>query len=149
MDLYFVLLSLIRTFAPKTTTMKKTLLSFWLLIMVASVSAQTIVKGDMNGDGELTITDAVKVVNVILGNAPKQAIDLDDPYRVDNTLVVGTWYAPGVMWFEFNEDGTYVELYFSVIDTYGRWLSVTKYFSIDPTKGKTAVEDMYKIFPNY
>ncbi len=50
---------------------------------------------------------------------------------------------------EFNEDGTYVELYFSVIDTYGRWLSVTKYFSIDPTKGKTAVEDMYKIFPNY
>ena len=49
--------------------MKKTLLSFWLLIMVASVSAQTIVKGDMNGDGELTITDAVKVVNVILGNA--------------------------------------------------------------------------------
>ena len=106
MDLYFVLLSLIRTFAPKTTTMKKTLLSFWLLIMVASVSAQTIVKGDMNGDGELTITDAVKVVNVILENAPKQAIDLDDPYRVDNTLVVGTWYAPGVMWFEFNEDGT-------------------------------------------
>lgn len=106
MDLYFVLLSLIRTFAPKTTTMKKTLLSFWLLIMVASVSAQTIVKGDMNGDGELTITDAVKVVNVILGNAPKQAIDLDDPYRVDNTLVVGTWYAPGVMWFDFNEDGT-------------------------------------------
>ncbi len=50
---------------------------------------------------------------------------------------------------EFNEDGTYVELYFSVIDTYGRWLSIIKYFSIDPTKGKTAVEDMYKIFPNY
>ena len=74
--------------------------------MVASVSAQTIVKGDMNGDGELTITDAVKVVNVILGNAPKQAIDLDDTYRVDNALVVGTWYAPGVMWFDFNEDGT-------------------------------------------
>ena len=43
--------------------------SLWLLIMVASVSAQTIVKGDMNGDGELTVTDAVKVVNVILGNA--------------------------------------------------------------------------------
>ena len=96
MDLYFVLLSLIRTFAPKTTTMKKTLLSFWLLIMVASVSAQTIVKGDMNGDGELTVTDAVKVVNVILGNAPKQAIDLDDTYRVDNTLVVGTWKPKGM-----------------------------------------------------
>ena len=49
--------------------MRKILFSLWLLIMVASVSAQTIVKGDMNGDGELTVTDAVKVVNVILGNA--------------------------------------------------------------------------------
>ena len=37
--------------------------------MAAAVSAQTIVKGDMNGDGELTVTDAVKVVNVILENA--------------------------------------------------------------------------------
>ena len=64
--------------------------------MVTSVSAQTIVKGDMNGDGELTVTDAVKVVNVILGNAPKQAIDLDDTYRVDNTLVVGTWKPKGM-----------------------------------------------------
>ena len=78
-----------------------------LLIAATAMNAQTIVMGDMNDDKELTITDAVSVVDVILGKAPKQTISLGgDPYGVDNTLVVGTWYAPDGSSFVFNEDGT-------------------------------------------
>ena len=88
--------------------MKKTLLSFVLLFAATAMSAQTtIVKGDMNGDNELTIADAVSVVDVILGKASKEEISLGgDPYAVDNTLVVGTWYAPDGTSFTLNADGT-------------------------------------------
>ena len=87
--------------------MKKTLFTFLLFFAATAMNAQTIVMGDMNDDKELTITDAVSVVDVILGKAPKQTISLGgDPYGVDNTLVVGTWYAPDGSSFVFNEDGT-------------------------------------------
>ena len=87
--------------------MKKALLSFMLLFAATAMNAQTIVMGDMNDDKELTITDAVSVVDVILGKSPKREISLGgDPYGVDNTLVVGTWYAPDGSSFVFNEDGT-------------------------------------------
>ena len=77
-----------------------------LLIAATTMNAQTIVKGDMNNDNELTITDAVSVVDVILGKSPMQVIDLGDPYLVDNKRVIGTWYAPDGTSFAFNEDGT-------------------------------------------
>ena len=87
--------------------MKKIFVTMMLLIAATAMNAQTIVMGDMNDDNELTITDAVSVVDVILGKAPKQTISLGgDPYGVDNTLVVGTWYAPDGSSFVFNEDGT-------------------------------------------
>ena len=88
--------------------MKKALLSFVLLFAATAMSAQrTIVKGDMNGDNELTIADAVSVVDVILGKASKEEISLGgDPYAVDNTLVVGTWYAPDGTSFTLYADGT-------------------------------------------
>ena len=87
--------------------MKKLFVTLMLLIAATTMNAQTIVKGDMNDDKELTITDAVSVVDVILGKAPMQTISLGgDPYGVDNTLVIGTWYAPDGSSFVFNEDGT-------------------------------------------
>ncbi len=87
--------------------MKKTLLSFVLLFAATAMSAQTtIVKGDMNGDKQLTIADAVSVVDVILGNAPKEEINVGgDPYAVDNSLVVGKW-SGGSTTFNLNADGT-------------------------------------------
>ncbi len=87
--------------------MKKTLLSFVLLFAATAMSAQTtIVKGDMNGDKQLTIADAVSVVDVILGNASKEEISVGgDPYAVDNTLLVGTWYAPDGSSFTLDADG--------------------------------------------
>ena len=72
-----------------------------------AVNAQTIVKGDMNGDDEITIADVTSTVDVVLGKSPKQTISLGgNPYQVDNTLVVGTLYAPGGTLFTLSDDGT-------------------------------------------
>ena len=49
----------------------------------------------------------------------------------------------------FNEEGTYIQLYFSLRDYYGRWITDNKYFAIDPVEGKKAVENILKLFPNY
>lgn len=88
--------------------MKKLLCIFLLLFLtIPKIDAQTIIKGDMNNDGDITISDAVNVVEVILGNTPKQTISSgENPYSVDNTMVVGTWYAPDGTSFAFNENGT-------------------------------------------
>ena len=78
-----------------------------LLFAATAVNAQTIVKGDMNDDNNLTIADAVSLVDVILGKSPMQTISLgSDPYKVDNALVVGTWYAPEGWSFTLSDDGT-------------------------------------------
>ena len=78
-----------------------------LLFAATAVNAQTIVKGDMNDDNNLTIADAVSLVDVILGKSPMQTISLGgDPYKVDNALVVGTWYAPEGWSFTLSDDGT-------------------------------------------
>ena len=78
-----------------------------LLLVATTVSAQEVWKGDMNNDNDVTIADVTSLVNVILGKAPKETISVGgDPYKVDNTSVVGTWYAPDGTSFEFKEDGT-------------------------------------------
>ncbi len=78
-----------------------------LLFAAAAVNAQTIVKGDMNDDNEISIVDVTSLVDVVLGKSPKQTISLGgDPYLVDNTLVVGTWYAPEGWSFTLSDDGT-------------------------------------------
>lgn len=85
----------------------KHLLSILLLFSMTVVNAQTILKGDMNNDEQVTITDVTSLVNVILGKAPQEEISVGgDSYKVDNSLVVGTWVAPDNSSFALNEDGT-------------------------------------------
>ncbi len=87
--------------------MKKTLFSLLLLFAATAVSAQEILKGDMNDDEHVTIADVTSLVNVVLGKAPQEKINVaGDPYKVDNSLVVGTWVAPDNSSFALNEDGT-------------------------------------------
>ena len=87
--------------------MKKTLFTLLLLLAATALNAQEILKGDMNDDNSVTIADVTSLVNVILGKAPQEKISVGgDPYKVDNTSVVGTWYAPDGTSFEFKEDGT-------------------------------------------
>ncbi len=83
----------------------KQILLCLLLIVATTVNAQTILKGDMNNDAQVTIADVTSLVNVILGKAPQETISME-PYKVDNTSVVGTWYAPDGTSFNLNEDGT-------------------------------------------
>lgn len=86
--------------------MKKVLFAL-LLLLPFSLSAQTILKGDMNNDEQVTIADVTSLVNVILGKSPLETINVGgSPYMVDNTSVVGTWYAPDGTHFTLNEDGT-------------------------------------------
>lgn len=87
--------------------MKKTLISLLLLFAATAMSAQEIWKGDMNSDNEVNIADVTSLVDVVLGKAPKEKISASvDPYKVDNTSVVGKWYAPDGTNFTLNEDGT-------------------------------------------
>lgn len=77
--------------------------------MTATANAQTIVKGDMNDDNEVTIADVTSLVNVVLGKAPLETISAGcscEPYQVDNSSVVGSWSTPNGTSFQFNEDGT-------------------------------------------
>ena len=46
--------------------MNKVFFSFMLFFAATTMNAQ-IVKGDMNGDGEVSVTDVTSLVNVILG----------------------------------------------------------------------------------
>ena len=85
--------------------MKKVFFSFVLFLTASTVNAQTIVMGDMNDDQKLTISDVTSIVDVILGNSPYKIISLDS-YFVDNSQVVGTWYAPNGTSFTLNEDGS-------------------------------------------
>ena len=60
--------------------MKRILLSLLLLVgMTTAGLAQTpIIMGDMNRDGEITISDVTSLVNVLLGKSPMQYITRDD-----------------------------------------------------------------------
>ena len=83
--------------------MKKILLSFMLLFAATAMSAQT-VKGDMDGDNELTIADVTMLVDAILGSAQQQTVN---PFAVDNAAVAGTWQeGTGGSIFALNAGGT-------------------------------------------
>lgn len=87
--------------------MRNVLMTLLLLVAAATAGAQEIVKGDMNGDNHLTAADVTSLVNVVIGRSPKETVNLGgDPYKVDNTPVVGTWCAPDDKLFTLNEDGT-------------------------------------------
>ena len=76
------------------------------LVALLSVNAQTILKGDMNGDNQADVSDVTSLVNCILtGNV--QTLDVSvSPYKVDNAAIVGTWSKSAEESITFVEDGT-------------------------------------------
>ena len=82
----------------------------WMIyatMMAATLSAQTILMGDTNNDGQLTVADVTSTVNMVLGKSPAQTVELSGmPYRVDNSMVVGNWKAPDDSSLTLNADGT-------------------------------------------
>ncbi len=83
--------------------MKSIILSLLLFFTATTMNGQTLLKGDMNKDGKITLADLTSLINVASGNAPVEAINVFD---VDNTSIVGTWYAPDGTALIFREDGT-------------------------------------------
>lgn len=86
--------------------MKKTILSL-LAFCALSVSAQNeIVVGDMNDDGDLTVSDVTALTETIVGRQAVRRISVaGDPYAADNTSIVGLWTGVSGT-ITFNADGT-------------------------------------------
>lgn len=76
------------------------------LLGVGSIFAQSTIKGDMNGDGKLTVADVTELVATINGKKGIEYLSLSDPYATDNTGLVGTWYLTKTSSITFNADGT-------------------------------------------
>lgn len=83
--------------------MKKLVLALLLIVASVPMNAQIGLKGDMNNDGKIDLTDVTAIVNVIVGKSPAEIINV---FEVDNGRVAGTWYAPDGSRFIFNADGT-------------------------------------------
>ena len=85
--------------------MKQKLLTLLVaLVGLTSAWGQSLLVGDANQDGELTIADVTKSVNMVLHPETQTVIDLN-PYRVDNSMLVGTWQL-GSERVTFRADGT-------------------------------------------
>lgn len=85
--------------------MKKILLLFVMLCAVCTqVSAQAI-KGDMNGDCILDVTDINEMISTILEKLPIRYVSASDHASV-NQLVSGTWYDTPAKKFVLNANGT-------------------------------------------
>ena len=71
-----------------------------------TAGAQSLLVGDADQDGELSIADVTKTVNMVLGREAQTTIDLAAlAYKVDNTALAGTWYL-GTQAVTFGADGT-------------------------------------------
>ena len=83
--------------------MKKILASLLLLVSATTMHAQTLLKGDMNKDGKLTLADLTALISAVNDNSLIEAINV---YEVENSTVIGTWYAADGTTLVFREDGT-------------------------------------------
>ena len=74
-----------------------------LFMLATTMNAQILLKGDMNGDGKISFEDVNALADVLVGKAAVEAISV---YKIDNSSVVGTWYAVDGTMLIFREDGT-------------------------------------------
>lgn len=87
--------------------MKKTLLSLLLLVATATTNGQSLLLGDTDQNGELTLADVTMSANMIVGKEPQGAIDLTGmAYQVDNTAMRGKHYVLDGQTVRFNTDDT-------------------------------------------
>ena len=87
--------------------MKKTILSMLLLIVATTMGAQSLLLGDTTQDGELSIDDVTKTVNMVLAPGTQTTIDLTGmAYQVDNTVMMNKHFSFNGIVVKFNADGT-------------------------------------------
>jgi len=89
------------------TISKKLLTALFFSTLGMAASAQTVIKGDINGDNELNVSDVTSLVNTILGKTPKQYMTLGgNADEVNNSLIVGEWASKDKYTIKFNADNT-------------------------------------------
>ena len=87
--------------------MKKFSITLLSLFLSATIASAQVIKGDMNDDGVMDIGDVSESVNTVLGKRAIQYVQGGaDPYMLDNSRVVGTWYKTKNDYFTLNTDGT-------------------------------------------
>ena len=85
----------------------KKIISLALALVIGAMSANAqIVKGDMNDDKIIDVSDLNESIDVMGGRKPYQYIQAGDPSTVDNSLVTGTWYKTRTDFITLNADGT-------------------------------------------
>ncbi len=75
------------------------------LVSVTAVNAQSLLVGDADQNGVLSVADVTQTANLVVGQT-QTAIDLGSlAYKVDNTMVTGLWWL-GQEMVRFSADGT-------------------------------------------
>ncbi|MCQ2197754.1 MAG: Ig-like domain-containing protein [Bacteroidaceae bacterium] len=87
--------------------MKKMFFAIALCLLgMMQTSAQTVVLGDMNNDGKVSVGDVAKVVATAKGDLPLQTINLvSSANAIDNSKITGTWRTKGGSEITFSADG--------------------------------------------
>lgn len=83
--------------------MRKLYFSALGLLLPFTMNAQ-VIRGDMDGNGQLTIADITLLVSTVTGCKPMQTITADDVAQNDE--LVGLWYKTKTETVTFGEDGT-------------------------------------------
>ena len=89
--------------------MKNLCLSALLLaatVLTSAVQAQ-VINGDLNHNQGLDVEDVTLLIDGYLTGASEVIETNSDYYKVDNSLIVGTWYASKTSSIVFEADGTY------------------------------------------
>lgn len=81
------------------------ILAMLLALCATMASAQKIIKGDMNNDGILDVTDVTEEINTVLHQKIEYINVGGDPFMVDNARVAGTWYKTKTEHFTLSDDG--------------------------------------------
>ena len=72
-----------------------------------------VINGDLNHNDNLDVEDVTLLIDGYLTGASEVIETNSDYYKVDNSLIVGTWYISKNVSFVFEADGTYGQFFYS------------------------------------
>jgi len=75
------------------------------MLLPVDICAQ-VINGDLNHSGKLEVSDVTHLINNYLTGTAETISGGGDPFAVDNSCIVGTWYKSKTESVTFNADGT-------------------------------------------
>ena len=97
------------------------LLLFAAIVLSSTAQAQ-VINGDLNHNQGLDVEDVTLLIDGYLTGASEVIETNSDYYKVDNSLIVGTWYISKNVSFVFEADGTYGQFFYKFIPAQGEVL---------------------------